>query len=336
MFTLSAVVACGDEPRWQALPSLPDKEGFAGMFAGVCDDTLLAAGGSNFPGKKPWEGGTKRWYDEVFALNDPNGAWQRVGKLPSARGYGVSISLPDGILCIGGADSDKHYRDCLLMKIKDGCVSFDEWPSLPAPCANMCGALVGDTIYMAGGIDSPTATSTLHSFWALDLKQRERGWQSRTAWPGRPRMLAVAAACGGRFIIASGTDLHAGADGKPVRTYLSDVWQYSTADGWKPCAALPQATVAAPSPGAGQTDGFTIVGGDDGALVNFEPKTKHPGFSHAIWRYGLPQDKWTKIGEAPAANVTNPAAHWRHHTVIVSGEARPGVRSPEVWMMADP
>ena len=51
---------------WERLPSLPDREGFAGLFAGVSGGALLVAGGANFPDAKPWEGGKKVWYDTVF------------------------------------------------------------------------------------------------------------------------------------------------------------------------------------------------------------------------------------------------------------------------------
>ncbi|MFN6050335.1 MAG: galactose oxidase, partial [Planctomycetia bacterium] len=46
---------------WEKLPPLPDEAGFASMFAGVAGEKLVAAGGANFPDKKPWEGGTKVW-----------------------------------------------------------------------------------------------------------------------------------------------------------------------------------------------------------------------------------------------------------------------------------
>ncbi len=53
---------------WTKLPSLPDREGFAGSFAGSHNGALIVAGGANFPGKRPWEGGAKTWHDSVFVL----------------------------------------------------------------------------------------------------------------------------------------------------------------------------------------------------------------------------------------------------------------------------
>ena len=98
---------------WKQLASLPDKEGFAGMYAGVSNDVLLAAGGANFPGKKPWEGGTKVWHDHVFALDRPDGTWKRVGQLPRPLAYGVSVSHGGGVVCVGGSDAEKYHADVL-------------------------------------------------------------------------------------------------------------------------------------------------------------------------------------------------------------------------------
>ncbi len=329
LLPMTAVLA--QDLTWEELPAIPDKEGFAGMYAGVSGGALLAAGGANFPDKKPWEGGTKAWYDTVFALEKPKGEWRAVGKLPSARGYGVSITLDDGLLCIGGANTEHHFADCFVLQWDGHALQTKPLPALPKPMANLCGARVGEVIYLAGGIATPTATSTLSSFLALDLKRLDRGWQSLTTWPGRPRMLATAASCAGSFFLVGGTDLQAGPDGKPLRTYLTDGYQFTPGTGWKKIADLPQSSVAAPSPALADEHGFVVLSGDDGALVNFEPKTKHPGFPHVAFAYDVKTGAWTQIADMPVANVTNPTTQWLGSTVIVSGEARPGVRSPAVW-----
>ena len=319
------------ELSWKPQPSLPDKEGFAGMYAGVSHGALLAAGGANFPDKKPWEGGIKAWYDTVFVLDKPESEWRAVGKLPSARGYGVSITTDEGLLCIGGANTEQHFAECFVLQWDGSALQTKPLPALPQPMANLCGARLGDTVYVAGGIDKPTATRTLSSFLALDLTNLAQGWKALPSWPGRPRMLGVAAACASSFFLVSGTDLHAGPDGKPARTYLRDAYQFTPDTGWKKIADLPQAAVAAPSPTLAGDTGFAVLGGDDGALVNFEPKTKHPGFPHGAFGYEVKTGTWTRLSDMPVANVTNPATTWLGATILVSGEARPGVRSPAVW-----
>jgi len=63
---------------------LPDREGFAGSYAGVSGGALIVAGGANFPDKRPWEGGTKIWYDRIFVLEPAASTWRTVGRLPHA------------------------------------------------------------------------------------------------------------------------------------------------------------------------------------------------------------------------------------------------------------
>ena len=59
------------------MPPLPDREGFAGMFAGVSAGQLFCMGGANFPEKRPWEGGNKKWYSNIYKL-DNSGQWLRL------------------------------------------------------------------------------------------------------------------------------------------------------------------------------------------------------------------------------------------------------------------
>ena len=74
-----------------------------------------------------------------------------------------------------------------------------------------------------------------------------------------------------------------------------------------------------------------IIGGDDGANVNFEPKSKHPGFPRDVLAFDLKTQSWSKSGEVPFSLVTTNAVIRIGHIVIPGGEARPGVRSSQVW-----
>jgi N-acetylneuraminic acid mutarotase len=319
--------------RWARLPAVPDREGFAAPFAGVSGRALLVAGGANFPDKKPWEGGAKVWYDTVFVLEQPGGAWLEAGKLPRPLGYGVSVSTADGVLCLGGSDAKRHYADAFLLRWSNGKLHRRKMPSLPAPRANMCGAMVGHTVYLAGGADSATATNALKTFWSLDLAAKRPRWQSLPPCPGPARMLAVAGAHDGAFFLFSGVSLHGGADGKPVRSYLRDAYRFTPAAGWTRLADMPRATVAAPSPAPLRDSRLLVISGDDGALANFEPKSRHPGFPRDVLAYDPRADRWSHLGDSPLSRATVPVVEWQEHAVIPNGEARPGVRSPEVWTL---
>jgi N-acetylneuraminic acid mutarotase len=119
--------------------------------------------------------------------------------------------------------------------------------------------------------------------------------------------------------------------GKPVRRYLNDAYRFTPGKGWKRLADLPRAAVAAPSPAIHHHNQLLIVSGDDGKLVNFEPKTAHPGFPKNVLRYDPRTDTWTNLGDSPLSRATAPVVMWRDMAVIPNGEARPGYRTPQVW-----
>lgn len=324
-------ISAAELTAWSKLPSLPDKEGFASMFAGVSGGALLAAGGANFPDKKPWEGGKKLWYDTVFVLEKPDGAWKVAGKLPRPLGYGVSVTHGNGVVCVGGSDAERHFASCFRLEWRAGKLMTKPLPSLPQPNANMSGALLGDTLYVAGGIEKPDSTRTLEKFYALDLAAKQPVWRELEPWPGPARMLGVAAAQDGSIFLVSGTDLSAGPDGKPVRTYLRDGYRYTPGKGWKRIADLPRFAVAAPSPAptVGTTQ-FLLMSGDDAAQLTVKP-TEHQGFPRGVLAYDPRTDRWTESAPTPAPRVTAPTVQWNGAWLVVSGEQKPGIRSPEVW-----
>lgn len=331
VMTVAALVGtgafAGDGRR---LPALPDKEGFAGPFAGVSHGALLVAGGANFPGRRPWEGGQKVWYDTVFALDRPDGVWHVAGTLPRPLGYGVSVTHRDAVVCAGGSDAVRHYADAFRLAWQDGRLRTTPLPPLPRPVANACGALVDDTLFVAGGQETPDATDALDAVWAIDLAGAAPEWCAIAPCPGGGRILAVAAACGGAFWIAGGADLIVGEDGKLGRRYLKDVYRYDPGTGWTRGADLPDPVVAAPSPAPAVASGFYLLGGDDGSRVGLPPE-RHPGFRTQVLRYHLEAAEWTTSGSLPAAPVTVPCVRWGTRWVVPGGEVRPGVRSPDVW-----
>jgi N-acetylneuraminate epimerase len=336
MTTLMMLVAIftGSGPalgEWKRLPPLPDKEGFAGPFAGVSRDVLLVAGGANFPVKRPWEGGKKVWYDTIFALDRPDGEWRAVGKLPRPLGYGVSATHRASVVCVGGSDSDRHHADAFRLEWKAGQVVSTPLPPLPRPVANACGAIVGDTLYVAGGQATPDATVTLKTVYRLDLAAEEPRWREIEPWPGGARMLAVAASTDGAFWLAGGADLVAEVGGKVERRYLKDAYRYDSDRGWKRIADMPHPAVGAPSPAPADGSGFFVLGGDDGSKVGFTPPERHPGFARTILRFDVKTEMWSEAGGLPAPRVTAPPVRWDDAWVIPGGEVRPGVRSPEVW-----
>lgn len=305
------------------------------MFAGVSNNALIVAGGANFPDKRPWENGTKIWYDKTFVLPKPGAsAWLESSPLPRPLGYGISATIPTGVVIAGGSDARTHYRDVFLLRFTGDVLLTTPLPPLPKPCANASAAVVGHTLYVIGGTEAPASTECLNTFWSLDASRPEAGWTSLPPCPGGARMLAVTGSLGNAFYVFSGTSLHAGPDGKPARTYLTDAWAFAPRSGWKRLADVPRAAVAAPSPAPVWDDHLLIVSGDDGLLVNFKPPADHPGFPRNILAYDPSADTWTNFGPSPISRAVSPTATWNQATQIVNGEQRPGVRSPEIWSLS--
>lgn len=321
----------GNVLEWTKLPPLPDTVGFAGSYAGVTGDALFVAGGANFPDAPPWAGGTKTWHDGVFVLDQPTGEWRPAGRLPKPAGYGVSLTLPEGVLLIGGGDATANFTDAWLARRVDDAVQFDALPALPRPLAQHAGAVVGRTVYVAGGLDRPDATTAQRVFYALNLDRLFDGWREIEPWPGPERFLATAGAQDGAFFLFGGARLVPGTHGASQREWLRDAWRYRPGDGWKRLADLPSAVVAAPSPAPalGQAH-LLLLGGDDGAQVDRAPDS-HGGFPRTIRAYHTVTDTWTEAGSLPFSLVTTPAVSWRGNWIVPGGETRPGIRSTEIW-----
>ncbi|MFM7149774.1 MAG: galactose oxidase [Gemmataceae bacterium] len=323
----AAVQSVGLERK--ALACLPDREGFAGSFAGISGGTLLVAGGANFPGKKPWEGGKKVWHDRVFALTTPDGSWNVAGKLPRPLAYGVSATFDDRVICVGGSDDKNHHRDVFTLHWKKDKLAIEDMPRLPRPLANACGAVVGDYLYVAGGQEHPDAVNTSSAAWKIHLTSRNPSWKEIEPVPGGGRMLSIAASIQGSFWVVGGVDLTTARGGKVERRYLKSIYRYHPSTGWEPRADLPFPIAAAPSPAPIDANGFFLLGGDDGSQVGIDPN-RHRGFSKKVLRYHFKENRWNEWGDLASPRVTTPCVLWENRWTIPSGETRPGIRSPEV------
>ncbi|MDB5003645.1 MAG: Kelch repeat type 1-containing protein [Mucilaginibacter sp.] len=335
--------------KWGELAPIPDPFGFAGSFAGISNNALIVAGGANFPdGGAPWTGSKKVWTDKIFVLDHPTGKWKQIAKLGQPLGYGVSITYKNELICIGGSNAEGHVPSMFgINYYPNGNVEFEVWPDLPTKLANACGAVVGHTLYIAGGLLVSDANSTASVFLSIDLASQNPKWTKLETWPGPPRMLSVAGSLNGSFYLFSGTDLE-DKNGAAHRKYLKDAYAYTPGKGWKKLADLPSPVVAAAGPAlAYGKNELLVFGGDDGVLADNAStlKEKHPGFSDAILSYQIITNKWNIAGHikthklADAAEnpnkslwapVTTTSVSWHGDLVFPGGEVRPAVRTPRV------
>ncbi len=345
--SFSGPPACGQEQpaaslNWEALPDLPNRLGVAGPFVGVHKDTLFVAGGANFP-EPVWDH-AKVWHSQVFALRKGKAGykWQNAGKLARPMAYGASVSVPEGVICIGGNDADSVLADCCLLSWNTSAAEMEirPLPSLPKPLAYGQACVVGDTIYVAGGQTGDSLASAQQALWSLELSalsDASGSWKVHAPWPGPPRAFNLTICqnngfddclylIGGRY-----------QDGELVK-FLPDCWEYNPKQAtWRERSPLPQPLAAGAGIALGQSH-ILVLSGDSGSLFTRtdELKDTHPGFPKKTFAYHTITDTWTEMGASPQNQVTTQAVEFDGAVVLPTGEIRPRVRTPQVWRITVP
>lgn len=313
--------------QWRQILPLPDPCGFASPYVGVCHNHLLIAGGANFPDKQLWEGGKKTWHDRAFILQPGGNIWKEAGHLPiGPRGYGVSITTPEGVICAGGSDQTQHYADCFILNLENGGLTVQQLPPLPRPLALCAGANVNGILYVAGGLESPSSREALNVFYALDLSTPGKGWKELPTWPGEGRFQAVAATDGKYFYLFSGLRFS-----REKISYLKDAYRFSPNEGWEKLPDLPHPAAAAASPAPVDPQGIIhLIGGVDGDLADVDP-SEFREVPQRIQSYNPSSKSWNITGNAPGGRVCVSTTEWQGDWILPTGERSAGIRSPEIW-----
>jgi N-acetylneuraminate epimerase len=346
------------EPYWRSL-------GLAGPVAGVDGDVLIAGGGANFP--EPAKTANrdnalgKVYWDEAFVMRrDRAGgyAWlDRTFRLPDSIAYAATVSTRRGVLVIGGEGFRggpngaklapvEQFADVFYLRYDESrdALATEPLPPLPRPMSYAVAGVIEDVAYVAHQGD----------FYALDLARPQAGWQRLPSWPGDPRSVAVGVTQGGRFYLMSGRSQVGGR-----WRFHRDAYAYDPrARAWERVADLPWCVTAGLAYPVGDRH-IAVVGGDKdldrwnlieehAALRNAEPKGSpawrehddvitwlhdhHTGFNTEVLLYDVHRDSWRVAGRFPGPSpVTTPAVAWGRDLLAVSGEIRPGVRTPRVW-----
>ena len=348
---------------WQKAGILPAAGSFglgvAGAFVGIHNEMLIVAGGANFPNKMPWEGGKKVYYSTISVF-----AKQQNGLVPVAVSdslskpvaYGMSVSTPSGVLCLGGENENGGLTDAFLLTWNPTThrLYHRVLPALPLPLSNALVAEKNGKVYVAGG---ETKGHTTDLCWQIDLMQPHNGWQKL---PNRP--IAASHAAGGIqsngdgesfYIVGGRAKQNNGLSTFYASTYAFDLNKKT----WKPRNPLPLSGLSAATGVAMGATYLLIISGDDGRTfkqveqlnqaANTASKVsekqqlttqknlllrEHPGFSNSVWLYNTITDRWHLLQQLPAAGqVTTTALKWGNEVYLPSGEIRAGVRSPDIW-----
>ena len=353
---------------YQSLPplSIGGTQGVSAPYAGNVDGKIIVAGGCNFPDTPAAEGGTKKFYADIH-LYDGTG-WQKVGELPQAAAYGVGVSVPDGLICIGGTDGTRSLSEVWHISLENGKAKVKQLNTLPAPLDNMAGAYGNGYIYVAGGQTDGKASSA-----AFRMKYPEENtWQTLPEMPGAARIQPVGvvqtASTGACFYLMGG---YRPASDTEKGFAHTDGLVYNPQTGtWKNTAPIrpfgkgePMTLVGAQGVPSGCAH-IVFFGGDDrhifteainrpfeisrleGETSESTPRLSelreqmslymtHPAewyqFNDELIIYHTITDTWVRESRSPLlARAGAAVVPYDGSWVVINGESKPGVRASEV------
>lgn len=313
---------------WQLLPAVDAP--VTGAFVGASDDAIIIAGGTCLPVEKS-KAEKQVCVDTVSVLEADSNTWQRGFKLEHPLAYGASVSTDNAMILIGGTDGWRCYAQVLRLRWDNIArkLNFEYLPDLPKPCAYTSAAIIDQTVYVTGGIDSPGARTALKNFWAMDLSrpQAELEWQQLSPWPDGPGRISpvTAAQNSGEydcFYIFGGDELTAGSDGGVVRRSLTDAYRYNpfekdTSLRWKKILDVPEPVTASPAVEIGQSHILVFASNQAEWLTKAGLKTDTLTY-HTI------TNTWVKRKELPDGLFTAGAFQWADKTVILGSDGLSG------------
>ncbi len=352
--------------NWGSLPDIPpatdqqEQKGLAGPLAGISSETLIVAGGSNFPDSLPWKGGTKTYYDDIFFLNlkENEAVWKvATAKLPISLAYSACVSLNGEIICIGGENQDGPLSKVLKLKLNKTEVEISALTDFPEAISNSGAATIGSLVYVAGG---SAVEGNLARFYCADMSTQKVEWKQLPDLPKPVSNAVMAAQWDGteNCIYMLGGRNKTGE----LTTFYTSIWKYSPSknkwqkDGEISSDEVNSITIAAGTGAAVGKNHIILLGGDNGFLYNkteefinataaaenqeqkqqiIEQKIKHleshPGFSRQVFLYNTLSRQCIEIDELPfPTQVTTLAVKYGNRMYIPNGEIRPGVRTPKV------
>ena len=339
-FAVAFVMGACHEPslRVEQLQGFPDGEkgieqGVSACYAGVIDDCLIMAGGCNFPEVPVAEGGTKRYYRGIYAARLDGGnvlRWERVGWLPTAAAYGVSVTVPDGVICLGGNNEKTSLRSVFKIRLEDGKAVIDSLPELPVALDNFTGALHDDSLVVSGG----------GQVYALDLDDMMEGWRLVAKTDG-VRLQAVSGFIDREYCVWGGyspktddQDASLSLDGM-----CFDDGNIFRIDG--PSNSADGRTSFLGGAAAINLDSNTVVAMGGVNRDVFLEALNHPApdyLTHPIdwykfspWVFVCRDKMWTPVGASQHVARAG-AALVKHHDdlYLIGGELKPGIRTPSV------
>ena len=330
-----------NEVVFKSLPqlSVSNTQGVSAPFAGIVGESVIVAGGCNFPNTPAAEGGQKVYYGNVYQLTPEGWVQESLSIQPVA--YGVSVQVPEGVVCIGGLTPDSvapAVSTVSLITMQEGKLVSVALPSLPTPIHSAAGGYDGTYIYVAGGENNVAYRMAYPS---------AQKWEELPSIPGRARVqpagIVQSASIGKQFYVFGGFAPRTETDTAYVHS--DGVYFDAKQNAWiSTSQAIIEGESRAIVGATALTSGVAhvaIVGGvNKQVFLNAlnRPETDyltHPTewyqFNDELLIYQTITDAWVTEAKNPAlaragAAVVEKDGAW----IVINGESKPGIRSSEV------
>lgn len=330
--------------------------GLAGAISGTDHQVLLVAGGTNFPGEMPWNGGKKKYYSDVFiyiktAVNLRLIPSSKTFKLPFNLAYSAVCSTPHGIVAAGGENENGLSKKVLLLNWKADKLLISFLPDLPNGLTNAALTAIGEMVYLAGGELENGATD---QFLSLNLTQPQKGWKREIRLPHSvSHTVLLHPEKSSEIFLIGGRKRNQG----DTSTIYKNVFAFNVEEQtWAAKESLPYPLSAASGIASGNE--LLVFSGDQGETFHQAEKliaeiemeknplkkenlnqqkikvqSNHPGFNRSVLKYDLRSNNWLTLkGLLPYGTVTTNAVILDHEVIIVGGEIKAGVRTPNILL----
>lgn len=311
------------------------EKGVSACFAGIVDGYLIMAGGCNFPDVPAADGGKKKFYQGIYAAKISTTAdtldWQLIGKLPEPFAYGVSVSLPNGLLCMGGCNAEGSSDQVFKITIEQGKAVVESYPALPWKLDNFAGSLGCSTVMVYDGLHIAQ----------LQLEDLQKGWQILSPMTSEVLGQPVCGYTDGAFYAWGGCTTK--TDKQDAQLQMQG-YQF-TKSGAKPvegprtCQQEEIYLGGAAAVNCGDS-GIVVLGGVNKDVFEAAVNRPMPGYmKHPIAWYRFnpyinlyKNGKWTLLGSHEAAARAGASLVFDGtHIYIIGGELKPGIRTAEIY-----
>ncbi len=328
--------------------------GLSAPFTGICGNQIIVAGGSDFPGEMPWDGGHKKYYSDIYIISrdgDQLSSKQAESRMPHPLAYGCSASDGKRLYCFGGHGESYRSSAVLALSCTGADVNVDSIAALPVGFTPSAAAYHSGKIYVHG---TDSSRNMLYIF-----SPDSRTWKEAAGCP--------------EFRLEEGSSFVYQHNGREEALYLiggrgqdngtcsisSSIWEYLPTHGtWtRKCRITDDgsALMYASAIPYGSAH-VIIIGGDNGKEFlrraelekavsgSHDPAvrdslqsllriafTGHKGFSNKVYAFHTITGTVTEIGESDIhLPVCTDAVMLGNEIIIPAGEIRPGVRSSEI------